>query len=151
MICLLIQLKLKSIYWYVSKEKFDDVNQKYQSLQNDTKDFEDIKTKYESLVAKQEKDGQISLINKYVQPEYAEFVHYQMKQGNLLNDKLEDNVKEYLKKNTQYGLTKEKEQKPQPKIINTYVDTENGGGKKPETSNQAFNNLIRGALGKQVE
>lgn len=134
---------------YVSKDKFDDVNQKYQALQNDTKDFDDIKSKYETLVAKNEKDGQIAIISKHVQPEYAEFVHYQMKNGNLLNDKLEDNVKDYLKNNAQYGI--KKEVKPQARIINTFSNTDLENVKKNDNPNQAFNNLIRGATGRNVE
>lgn len=132
---------------YVSKEKFDALNQTYQALQNDTKDFEDIKSKYESLVAKQEKDGQLALINKYVQPEFAEYVHYQMKQGNLLNEKLEDNVKEYIKANKQYGVVKEPTP-PQNKVINTYSNTDLGVGKSVD-SKQNINNAIRMAVGKQ--
>lgn len=134
---------------YVSKEKFDDVNQKFQALQNDTKDFEDIKSKYETLVAKQEKDGQLALINKYVQPEFAEYVHYQMKNCNLLNDKLEDNVKDYLKNNAQYGI--KKEAKPQARIINTFSNTDLEIVKKNDNPNQKMNDMIRGATGRNVE
>ena len=137
-----------SIGGYVSKEKFDDVNQKYQALQNETKDFEDIKSKYETLVAKQEKDGQIALINKYVKPEFAEYVLYQMKQGNLTGDKLEDNVKAYIKQNTQYGVEKTS---PQNKVINTYSNTDLGTGKQPATNpNQSINDAIRSSLGRPI-
>ena len=133
---------------YVSKEKFDALNQTYQALQNDTKDFEDIKTKYETLVAKQEKDGQLALINKYVKPEFAEYVLYQMKQGNLTGDKLEENVKEYVKANKQYGVTKE-QTPPQPRVINTYSNTEQGTGKVTNPT-QSINDAIRSALGRPV-
>lgn len=133
---------------YVSKEKFDALNQTYQALQNDTKDFEDIKSKYESLVAKQEKDGQLTLINKYVKPEFAEYVHYQLKQGNLLNDKLEDNVKDYIKANKQYGVVKEPTP-PQTKVINTYTNTDLGVSKNTEPK-QVMNDAIRTLAGRSV-
>lgn len=129
---------------YVSKEKFDDVNTKYQNLSNDTKDYEDIKNKYNTLVEKQEKDSQLALINKHVKPEFAEYVHYQMKQGNLLGDKLEDNVKEYLKTNKQYGV--EKAPAPQPKVISTFGDL--SGEQRKLDATQQINNAIRGAAGK---
>lgn len=132
---------------YVSKEKFDDVNNKYQALQNDTKDFEDIKNKYNSLVEKQTKDGELAIINKYVQPDFSEFVHYQMKQNNKLGDDLENNIKEYLKTNNAYAIPKQAEKKP--KIIQTYVNDENVH--KETTPTQNINNAIRQAFGRSIE
>ena len=40
---------------YVSKEKFDDLNSKYQEIVNNTKDYDEVKGKYQELVEKQEK------------------------------------------------------------------------------------------------
>lgn len=125
---------------YVSKEKFDDINTKFQNLTNDTKDFEDIKNKYNALVEKQEKDGQLALINKHVKPEFAEYVHFQMKQGNLLGDKLEDNVKEYLKTNKQYGIVQERQPN---RVVTTFANTE---GQQFQNANAAINDAIRKSL-----
>ena len=125
---------------YVSKEKFDDINTKFQNLTNDTKDFEDIKNKYQALVEKQEKDGQLALINKHVKPEFAEYVHFQMKQGNLLGDKLEDNVKEYLKTNKQYGIVQERQPN---RVVTTFANTE---GQQFQSPNAVINDAIRKSL-----
>lgn len=125
---------------YVSKEKFDDINTKFQNLTNDTKDFEDIKNKYNALVEKQEKDGQLALINKHVKPEFAEYVHFQMKQGNLLGDKLEDNVKEYLKTNKQYGIVQERQPN---RVVTTFANTE---GQQFQNANAVINDAIRKSL-----
>lgn len=127
---------------YVSKEKFDDINTKFQNLTNDTKDFEDIKNKYTALVEKQEKDGQLALINKHVKPEFAEYVHFQMKQGNLLGDKLEDNVKEYLKTNKQYGIVQERQPN---RVVTTFANTE---GQQFQNANAVINDAIRKSLGR---
>lgn len=125
---------------YVSKEKFDDINTKFQNLTNDTKDFEDIKNKYTALVEKQEKDGQLALINKHVKPEFAEYVHFQMKQGNLLGDKLEDNVKEYLKTNKQYGIVQDRQPN---RVVTTFANTE---GQQFQNANAVINDAIRKSL-----
>lgn len=125
---------------YVAKEKFDALNTNYQTLQNDTKDFEDIKNKYNALVEKQEKDGQLALINKHVKPEFAEYVHFQMKQGNLLGDKLEDNVKEYLKTNKQYGIAQERQPN---RVVTTFANTE---GQQFQNANAVINDAIRKSL-----
>lgn len=125
---------------YVSKEKFDDINTKLQNLTNDTKDFEDIKNKYNALVEKQEKDGQLALINKHVKPEFAEYVHFQMKQGNLLGDKLEDNVKEYLKTNKQYGIVQDRQPN---RVVTTFANTE---GQQFQNANAVINDAIRKSL-----
>lgn len=130
---------------YVSKEKFDDVNNKYQNLMNDTKDFEDIKSKYQTLVEKQEKDGQLALINKHVKPEFAEYVLFQMKQGNKLGDKLEDNIKAYVKENSQYGITQTNE--PTTRVINTSVQT-NGNQVQQGDVNARMNEAIRKSAGR---
>lgn len=129
---------------YVSKEKFDALNNNYQTLQNDTKDFEDIKNKYTALVEKQTKDSQISLINKYVKPEFAEYVHFQMKQGNKLNDKLEDNVKDYLKNNQQYGIVQE----PQGRVITSFAQVQQGQQIQQGNANASINDAIRKSLGR---
>lgn len=131
---------------YVSKEKFDELKGKFDNLTENTKDYEDVKVKYQDLIAKQTKDGELAIINKYIQPDFAEFVHYQLKNGNKLGDKLEDNIKEYLKTNAQYGVVKEPTQK-QNKVITTYQDVDNGG-KTPQNQNQAINDFIRGSLNK---
>lgn len=130
---------------YVDKGKYDDVNNKYNTLVNDTKDYEDIKAKYQGLVEKQTKDSELSVINKYVKPEFAEYIHYQMKANNQLGDKLEDNVKAYLKTNSQYQIEVEKTEAPK-RVINTYVATEGNGG-APKNKNDIINNAIRGAAG----
>lgn len=134
---------------YVAKEKFDDVNTKYQTLQNDTKDFEDIKNKYQELIAKQTKDNELGIINKYVKPEFANYVHYQLSEKKLLNDKLEDNVKAFIKENSQFKIDKTPMQPK--KIINTISDMDGESAPKNSNPNSALNNMIRAAAGKQVE
>lgn len=129
---------------YVAKEKFDDVNTKYQNLMNDTKDFEDIKTKYQTLVEKQEKDGQLALINKHVKPEFAEYVLYQMKQGNKLGDKFEDNIKAYVKENSQYGITPIR-QPTSNRVITTFANTDGSASSNP---NAIINDAIRKSVGR---
>lgn len=130
---------------YVDKGKYDDINNKYNALVNDTKDYEDIKNKYQGLVEKQEKDSELSIINKYVKPEFAEYIHYQMKANNQLGDKLEDNVKAYLKSNSQYQIEAAKSETPK-RVINTYTNTE-GAGNVTKNKNDVINNAIRGVAG----
>lgn len=130
---------------YVSKEKFDEIKGKYDTLVESTKDYEDIKTKYDGLVAKQTKDGEIAIINKYVNPDYAEFVHYQMSLNKTLGDGLEEAVKKYVGENKQYGIVKEKN--PVSKVVKTF--TEPGTGNKPTNNpNDTINNAIRNAFGR---
>lgn len=133
---------------YVDKGKYDTLNQTYQSLLDSTKDYEDIKGKYNTLIEKQTKDGELAIINKYVQPDFSEFVHFQLKNNNKLGDKLEDNVKEFLKSNNAYAIPKAKE--PKTKVVSTYVKDENVGSNQ-KTPSQNLNNAIRIALGRNVE
>lgn len=130
---------------YVDKGKYDEVNGKYNSLVESTKDYEDIKSKYQGLVEKQTKDSELSVINKYVKPEFAEYIHYQMKANNQLGDKLEDNVKAYLKSNSQYQIESAKADAPK-RVINTYTNTE-GAGNVAKNKNDTINNAIRGIAG----
>ncbi len=125
---------------YVSKEKFDDIKEKYDTLTENTKDYEDIKSKYDGLVAKQTKDGELATIGKYVQPDFAEFVHFQLKNGNKLGEKLEDNVKEYLKNNSAYAIPREPIKKN--KVIQTFTET-SGTDPVVKTNNQKFNDMLR--------
>lgn len=127
---------------YVSKEKFDDLNSKYQEIVNNTKDYDEVKGKYQELVEKQEKDGHLAIINKHVKPEFSEFAYYQLKQKELINEQLEENVKNYVKENAQYGIVKETPK--QTRVINTFVNTNDGGDPNKSTNAyQAFNDAIR--------
>lgn len=133
---------------YVAKEKFDDLNTKHQTLVNDTKDYQEVKSKYQALIEKQEKDNHLAMIKKYVKPEFSEFAYYNLKQSGLVNDKFEDNIKDYAKTNSQYAIEIEKKQNN--RVINTFVDTNNGTApdNKSNNPNQTMNDMIRSAAGK---
>ncbi len=129
---------------YVAKGKFDEVNSKYKELSEGTKDYNDIKTKYDELVATNKKNEALGVIGKYVKDEFKDYAYYQMKVNNKLDDKLEDNIKELVKTNKQFAVG-EPEPKKDPVVVDTFAKLDGGGANK--NAHDAFNQAIREAAG----
>lgn len=130
---------------YVAKGKFDDVNSKYQASTEGTKDYEDIKTKYNELVATTTKHKYLDVIGKYVKPEFKEYAYFQLNENKQLDDKLEDHLKEFTKANSQYALEKENPSKGRI-VVRTYNDMDGEGAKEAGDFHKSFNDVIRNTI-----
>lgn len=128
---------------YVDKGKLDEANSKYKTLAENTKDYEELKNKYNELNEKVNKDNQMNIVKKYAKNEFVDYVYFQMKQKNVEPQNLEESVKKYCEENKQYSNIVEENQP-----VNRIFSSINLSGEQPkQTGNDAINQQIRESFG----
>lgn len=109
----------------------EDANTEYASLKAQ---YDDISTKYNELLAKQEMAEKMGLVEKAnVDSKFAEFVYSKVNASEGGKEDFQKALSEFLKENSQY-LNASK---------GTFVDLQNGGT-APKGGNDLMNKLIRG-------
>lgn len=138
-----------SLGGYIAKDKYDEQMRKFNDFKskNDISkyaDYEDVKAELAALKAeKVDRELMEKLSAKKVKPEFQKFVLSEIKGKVTEQMPFDKAMEEYLKENTQYILTDER----QTFFKNSSVPLENGGGEIKNT-NQKMNALIRGAKNK---
>lgn len=133
---------------YVDKAKYDkleksqtDWQTKYSALEESTRGFGDLQTKYDTLkmdydalVTKQDEADKMGMISSAnVNPKFAKFIYTEVQSMTDESKDFKTALEEYLKDNKEFLNATQ----------STYVDLEKGLGQR-KTENQIINEKIRG-------
>lgn len=120
---------------YVDKQKYNDLLKDHNSLKENTKDYETLKTENQNYKEKEQMSGYMEIIKKNnVDDKFSKFVYSEVEK----NDKFEENLKNYLKDNPQYTTAEQDIVKVNSGLNLTGKNSDNG-----QDVNAQMNNIFR--------